>query len=167
MAGGQTMKNESGEKIKTSNLTFHETGIGHWTEQDLARSLHEGINKNNAVLRPPMPMYPELNTGEIAAIYVYLKTISPTNNKVARKEPMGTKLYVKYACQSCHGETGIGAADLRQASRKYTDEQLKAYISNPKSFGNEKMPVYSKVIKKEDYTALIAYVKQLGESSHK
>jgi mono/diheme cytochrome c family protein len=169
MGGGQKMKNESGEKISVPNLTFHETGIGNWTESDLVRALKEGFNKNNEVLRPPMPMFPELSDDEIGAIYAYLKTVSPIDNKVARTTNPGANMYVKYACNSCHGANGKGIGDLRQANSKFTDEQLVSYISNPRSFDNEKMPVYKGVIKQEDYAPLIAYIKKLGTipSNHK
>lgn len=74
----------------------------------------------------------------------------------------GAKLYVKYACKSCHGEKGVGVGDLRKAGQKYTDAQLETYISNPKQFGNTKMPAFGGVIAEEDFKPLITYVKWLG-----
>jgi mono/diheme cytochrome c family protein len=84
----------------------------------------------------------------------------------------GAKLYVKYACKSCHGDKGVGVGDLRKAGQKYTDEQLVTYISNPKQFGNTKMPAFAGVIAEADFKPLIEYVKLLGQlsvkpSSHK
>lgn len=159
MGGGQKMKNESGEKINVPNLTFHETGIGNWTENDLVRALKEGFNKNNEVIRPPMPVYPELSKEEISALYAYLQTISPINNKVNRSVNPGAGLYTKYGCNSCHGSDGKGTYNLHS---KLSDEQLVSYISNPRSFGNEKMPVYKDVIKEQDLKQLVEFVKKLG-----
>lgn len=85
MGGGYKMKNESGEKIYTPNLTFHETGIGHWTEHDFVRAIKEGFSKDNSVITAPMPRYTELNNEEIAAIYAYLQTIPAINNKVPHR----------------------------------------------------------------------------------
>lgn len=78
----------------------------------------------------------------------------------------GAKLYTKYACNSCHGNDGIAQGDLRQAYRKYTDDQLKNYIRNPRGYSNMKMPVYKEVIPDADYKALLAYVRNLGEKAN-
>jgi hypothetical protein len=80
MGGGNKMKDESGAKIYTPNLTFHETGIGDWTEQDFLRAIKEGFSKDNSVITAPMPRYTELSDEEVAAIYAYLKTIPKINN---------------------------------------------------------------------------------------
>lgn len=80
---------------------------------------------------------------------------------------LGAKLYEKYSCMSCHGAEGIAQGDLRQAYKKYTDEQLKSYIKNPNKFNNLKMPIFSDIIPDADYKPLIAYVKWLGEKAEK
>jgi mono/diheme cytochrome c family protein len=85
MGGGFKMKTPGGEKILTPNLTFDETGIANWTEHDFIRAVKDGFNKDNAVLRIPMPKYTELTDEEAAAIYAYLKTIPKIKNKVPRK----------------------------------------------------------------------------------
>jgi mono/diheme cytochrome c family protein len=79
----------------------------------------------------------------------------------------GRKLYEKYSCNSCHGSDGVAQGDLRQAYKKFSDEQLKNMIKNPRDYANYKMPVYKGIIPDEDYKALIAYVKWLGEKSEK
>lgn len=84
MGGGFKMKDESGEKVVVPNITFHETGIGSWTEHDLLRAVKEGFSKDNSVLTAPMPKFTELSDEEAAAIYAYLKTIPKINNKVPR-----------------------------------------------------------------------------------
>lgn len=92
---------------------------------------------------------------------------SKSDEKAKKAElAMGKKLYEKHACNSCHGNDGIGQSDLRQAYKNYTDEQLKSYIKNPRTFANYQMPVYKEVIVDADYKALIAYVKWLGEKSN-
>ena len=77
----------------------------------------------------------------------------------------GEKLYIKYACMSCHGKDGVMLGDLRQAYKKYTDEQMKAYIKNPRQFNNVQMPVFESVIAEADYKLLITYVKWLGQKA--
>lgn len=80
---------------------------------------------------------------------------------------LGKKLYAKYSCNSCHGDNGVLQGDLRQAYKKYNDEQLKDYIKSPYRYKNLKMPVYETVILETDYQALLAYIKHLGTESDK
>jgi Cytochrome c. len=162
LGGGQKMKNESGEKITVPNITFHESGLGNWTEKDLARALQQGFNINNEVIRPPMPMYPELSDEEIQAIYAYLKTVPPIHNQVKRTGHPGASLYVKYGCHSCHGADGKGSYTLEQAHSKFTNEQMANYIRDPRAFGNEKMPVYKKMITEQELSSLINFINNLG-----
>ena len=68
-------------------------------------------------------------------------------------------------CQSCHGATGLGIADLRMASRKYPDDaSLKARIQNPAAFlPDSRMPKFEGVVAEQDYAPLLAYVRWLGK----
>jgi mono/diheme cytochrome c family protein len=80
MGGGNKMKGADGIKIEVPNVTFHETGIGNWNEQDLTHALKDGIAKGGSELRPPMPKFKDLSDAEAAAIYAYLKTIPKINH---------------------------------------------------------------------------------------
>jgi len=84
MAGGMKMKDAAGNTIYSPNLTFHETGLGGWTEQDLIKALKTNISKDNSIITYPMPSFTELSETEIRAIYAYLKTLPPVDNKVKR-----------------------------------------------------------------------------------
>ncbi len=84
MGGGNKLLDINGKTVLSRNLTFHETGIGSWSEQDLRRALTEGISKDNVVLAFPMPMFSDLKDEEVSAIYAYLKSIPAINNKVKR-----------------------------------------------------------------------------------
>jgi len=77
----------------------------------------------------------------------------------------GRRLYEKYSCRACHGEKGVGVGDLRRAYVKYSDEQIRNYIRNPRAGGNQIMPVFGALIPESDFPALIAYVKRLGEEA--
>jgi mono/diheme cytochrome c family protein len=72
------------------NLTpDEETGMGKWTEQDFIRVLRTGIRKNGAAILPPMPWewYSQLTDDDLKAIFAYLRTIPPINNRVAENLP--------------------------------------------------------------------------------
>lgn len=94
------------------------------------------------------------------------------NSKAARKArkaelELGALFYSKYSCKSCHGPQGIAQGDLRKAYKKFSDEQLKAYIKSPSGYGNSKMPAFSGIIADAEYEPLIAYVKWLGQEAEK
>jgi mono/diheme cytochrome c family protein len=180
MGGGTMLRDVQGNPLYSPNLTFHESGLAGWSERDFIKALTTGVSRDDAPLRYPMPSYAELTEQEAAAMYTYVASLPPINKKVTRTKPahtahrasgglnpqltLGKKYYEQYACGACHGEKGVAMGDLRQAHR-YTDEQLQAYIRNPRAFGNFRMPVFAEVIAPEDYPALIAYVKWPGKAN--
>ena len=85
MGGGNKLKDRSGKTVLSSNLTFHETGLGTWTEAEFASAVRKGIGKNNKIVAFPMPVFSEIKDEEISAIYEYLKTLPKINNKITKK----------------------------------------------------------------------------------
>jgi mono/diheme cytochrome c family protein len=80
MGGGNKLKGADGKTISTPNLTFHETGLKGWTENDLILLLRQGITPDKKFVRPPMPILPELTDAEIVAMYRYLSKLPPVEN---------------------------------------------------------------------------------------
>ena len=59
-------------------------GIGKWTDEDIARAITRGVNKNGDTLFPLMP-YPHYNTmskEDVYSIIAYIRTLKPNSNKV-------------------------------------------------------------------------------------
>lgn len=85
--GGNKMFNQEGKEIYSLNLTMDKnTGIANWTEDQFVTAVKSGIVPNGEpALRSPMQPYANLTDKEVRAIYKYLKTIPPINNKVERK----------------------------------------------------------------------------------
>lgn len=172
MGGGNPLLDQTGALVRSANITFdEETGIGKWSESDFARALRYGVRPDRTVLVYPMVPIPELTEEDAAALYAYLKTVPRMRNAVARPEyrvaadaSEGKRLYYRYGCPSCHGNTGVGIADLRQATKHYpTDAAIEAWIRNPSSFKpGTRMPTWDGVIQQSEYPALIEYVKELG-----
>jgi mono/diheme cytochrome c family protein len=81
----------------------------------------------------------------------------------------GRAAYYRYSCNTCHGDTGLGAFDLRAGARNYpTDDALIAYIKHPEQFKpGVKMPTWDGVIAEEDYAPLAAFVRTLGAEPHR
>lgn len=175
LGGGNKLRDATGAEIRTANITFDDaTGIGKWSPADLRKAIREGFRPDSAPIRYPMPLFPELTNDELDAIYAYLKSQPKIANEVPRPAPPsagtgpleGSAIYRKYACNACHGDTGVGACDLRGATKKYpTDDALRAFVEAPIAVvPDSKMPAWRGVIRDEEYAPLLAYVRKLGAS---
>lgn len=86
LAGG-TVFDEPPFRAVASNITPDpETGIGRWTDAQLARAIREGIRPDGSLIGPPMPMtlYRGLSDQDLSAMVAYLRTVAPVENRVAR-----------------------------------------------------------------------------------
>ena len=83
-AGGNPTLNRKGLEIVSTNLTPHETGILGWTEAEFIKRVKFGIKDGERTNRFPMRPYTILTDAEAAAIYQYLMTIEPINNKIEK-----------------------------------------------------------------------------------
>ncbi len=169
--GGNPVLDVNGNVVRSANLTPDDTGIGKWSEADFSRALRKGFRPDNTPVRYPMMPTPELTEEEVSTIYAYLRSIPKIANKVDRgaapvlaaNADEGNKIFHKYQCFTCHGETGVGIADLRRATVNYpSDEKLLAWIRNAPSIKPDtKMPQWEGVIADAEFTPLLAYVKAL------
>ncbi|MBX3209868.1 MAG: c-type cytochrome [Labilithrix sp.] len=70
--------------IRAGNISSDsETGIGGWTDGEVARAIREGVSKDGRGLFPQMPYttYREtLSDGEVLDIIAYLRTLKPVKN---------------------------------------------------------------------------------------
>jgi cytochrome c553 len=76
-------------KAYASNITPDpETGIGKWTDAQLARAIREGIRPDGSVIGPPMPImfYRGLADDDLKAIIAYLRAQPPVKNAVPKSE---------------------------------------------------------------------------------
>jgi mono/diheme cytochrome c family protein len=72
-------------KAYASNITPDpETGIGKWTDAQLAKAIREGIRPDGRVIGPPMPIefYRHLADDDLAALIAYLRAQPPVKNAV-------------------------------------------------------------------------------------
>lgn len=73
--GGNKMPGVNGEIITTSNLTFDETGIAAYSEEEFVQAVKYNKKRDGTVLRYPMFPHNQLTDKEAEAIYAYLKTV--------------------------------------------------------------------------------------------
>lgn len=59
-----------------------ETGIGGWTDGEIARAIREGVSRNGEALFPIMPwfMYTEMSDEDVGAVIAYLRSQPPVNS---------------------------------------------------------------------------------------
>lgn len=76
-------------RIVAANLTTDpETGIGNWTDDQLARAIREGIGHDGRTLYPlmPYPAFRNLSDEDLASIIVYLRSVEPVRNPLPKTE---------------------------------------------------------------------------------
>jgi hypothetical protein len=71
----------------SANISSDATGIGNWTEEQFITAIREGKSKGmkeNRSLLPPMPwfVYKNLSDLDLKAIFAFLKTTKPVENRV-------------------------------------------------------------------------------------
>ena len=74
-------------KVYASNITpDKETGIGNWTDDQIARAIREGIGSDDRALFPIMPYrnFRHLPDEDLASVIVYIKSIPAIRNPVPR-----------------------------------------------------------------------------------
>jgi len=142
LSGGMLF-DEPAFKAYASNITPDpETGIGKWTDAQLARAIREGIRPDKSVIGPPMPIefYRHLSDRDLAAIIAYLRaqpavrsevpkskydmplppTYGPEIKSVKAPSPESKLKYGEYLanighCMECHTPRDAGGG-LRHAS---------------------------------------------------
>jgi len=72
-------------RVYTPNITSDpETGLGAWTDDEIARAIQEGVGRDGRALFPIMPWmdFAELDAEDVASIVVYLRTVPPVRHEV-------------------------------------------------------------------------------------
>jgi mono/diheme cytochrome c family protein len=88
LGGGQLMVNDADLSLVAPNITpDRETGVGAWTDDELARAIREGIGRDGRALFPAMPymFYRQMSDEDLASVVVYLRSVEPV-----KSEPHGT-----------------------------------------------------------------------------
>jgi len=174
LGGGNMLRQMDATPIYSSNLTADdETGIGKWSADDFKRTLREGFRRDGSLVRYPMNRMPELTDDEADAIYAYLRTVPKLHNPKTPTRPdppgadtsLGSQIYHRYGCHTCHGESGIGYGDLRPTKLKYpSNDTLIAFLKDPSAaIPGTRMPRWNGVIKEEEYAPLCDHVRKLAQ----
>lgn len=88
LSGGMVF-DEPPFKAYAANITPDpDTGVGKWTDAQLAKAIREGIRPHKSVIGPPMPIafYRQLSDDDLAAIIAYLRAQPAVKNTVPKSE---------------------------------------------------------------------------------
>lgn len=83
--------------IPARNITPDaETGLGSWSDDEIARAIREGVRKDGSALFPVMPYldFATLDDEDVKAIVVYLRTIAPVKNTLPTRSLPGPLEYL-------------------------------------------------------------------------
>ncbi|MEZ0212133.1 MAG: cytochrome c [Xanthobacteraceae bacterium] len=84
-AGGRVVETDA-YKVQGSNITPDPaTGIGAWTDEEVRRSVTQGIRPDGSRMAAAMPyeFYRILSAADLDAVLAYLRALSPVANAVA------------------------------------------------------------------------------------
>ncbi len=87
-AGGTPFREGFGAANSANITPDKETGIGDWTDAQIATAIREGKRPDGSTIGPPMPiaLYRGMSDDDVAAIIAYLRQVKPVKNKVAKSE---------------------------------------------------------------------------------
>jgi mono/diheme cytochrome c family protein len=86
LAGGFVIDEKPFRAVASNITPDNETGIGNWTDAQIAKAIREGIRPDGSLIGPPMPfgLYRKLSDTDLAAMVAYLRTVKPVSNKVEK-----------------------------------------------------------------------------------
>jgi hypothetical protein len=96
LAGGFEFKFPDGTILRSPNITMHETGIGRWTKELFVNRFKQYAAEDYVPhkVKPgqmqtvmPWTMYAGMETEDLEAIFEYIKSVTPVENKVERYTP--------------------------------------------------------------------------------
>lgn len=86
LSGGMVFEAPPFRAVAANITPDRETGIGKWTDAQLALAIREGVRPDKSVIGPPMPVefYRHMSDEDVAAIVAYLRAQPPVRNAVPK-----------------------------------------------------------------------------------
>jgi mono/diheme cytochrome c family protein len=86
LAGGFVIDEKPFRAVASNITPDKETGIGAWTDAQIAKAIREGIRPDGTLIGPPMPfeLYRKISDSDLVAMIAYLRTVKPVQNKVEK-----------------------------------------------------------------------------------
>lgn len=89
LAGGMFMEVDSIGKLWMPNITPDvETGIGGWSDDEIMRTIRDGVHKTGRLMVPMMPFnsYKYMSDDDVTSVVAYLRTVPPVKLDKPRQE---------------------------------------------------------------------------------
>jgi mono/diheme cytochrome c family protein len=88
LSGGMVFDEEPFKAYAPNITPDPQTGVGKWTDAQLAKAIREGIRPDGTVIGPPMPImfYRGMSDDDLRAIVAYLRAQPPVKNPVPKSE---------------------------------------------------------------------------------
>ncbi len=82
LAGGQAIDMGVFRAVPANLTPDPETGIGAWSDAEIAKAIREGVRPDGSLIGPPMPypLYHGIADDDLMAIVAYLRTVPPVVN---------------------------------------------------------------------------------------
>ncbi len=87
LAGGLVVEEPGAFRAVAPNITQDvETGIGAWTDAEIAAAIRDGRRRDGSIIGAPMPieLYRGISDEDVAALVAWLRSIPPVRNVVER-----------------------------------------------------------------------------------
>lgn len=87
--GGRILRDDFRGRAVASNITpDQETGAGHWSDDQLARAIREGVGHDGRALSSRMPYlyYRKMSDDDLASVVVYLRSLPPIHRVLPKTE---------------------------------------------------------------------------------
>lgn len=87
LAGGMQFDMNPAFVAYAPNITPDaETGIGNWSDAEIAKAIREGLRPDGSLIGPPMPLelYRGISDADLAAIVAYVRSVPPVRNAVPK-----------------------------------------------------------------------------------
>jgi mono/diheme cytochrome c family protein len=88
LSGGMVFDEAPFRAVAPNITPDPETGIGKWTDAQLAKAIREGVRPDKTVIGPPMPIefYRHMSDADVASIIAYLRAQPPVRNAVEKSK---------------------------------------------------------------------------------
>lgn len=86
LAGGREWFDKYGAVV-APNITSSQSGIGHWTTNQIVDSIRRGLNQDGEMLSPEVHRgYEWMSDDDVLSIVSYLRSLEPIDHSVERRE---------------------------------------------------------------------------------
>jgi len=115
LAGGFVINAPIFYSVSPNITPDKETGIGNWTDDQIADAIRNGKRPDGTIIGPPMPIeyYRNLSDSDVRAIVAYLRTVKPIKNKTEKST-------YKIPCQLSTGPRSPACPICRAPTKSHT-----------------------------------------------